>query len=139
MQIGFLDYEMVDRSRPGVSGVSDMVWDLARGLVEWGDGVHVVGPYTSDESPVVGAWVHRYHVPAAWYRNAISRMLIVERGAAILKRIGGLDLVHVPEYVSGAQLTYRLPQLPVVLTTPGNIFERIDRFNPYDAMTTAVY
>lgn len=139
MRIAALDYVMTDRSKPGTSGVSDMTWDLARGLVPLGDDVHIAGPYRTTTYPVSGVEVHRFDVPQFWYRNALTQLLIIRKGADALRRIRDVDLVHVPEYVSAAMLTYMLPTTPIVLTTPGNIFERIHRFNPYDRLTTGVY
>lgn len=139
MRIAALDYVITDRSKPGTSGVSDMTWDLARGLRTFGDEIHIAGPYQTTSYPVAGVAVHRFGVPQYWYRNVLTQFLIIRKGAAALRRIADVDLVHVPEYVSAALLTYMLPNTPIVLTTPGNIFERIHRFNPYDRLTTLVY
>lgn len=139
MKIGFLDHALVDRTRPGTAGVSDMIWDLARGLVTLGDEVHIVGPYRTNQFPVSEVKVHTYPISDFYFRNILTQLYVIHKGINFLRKIPGLQIIHVPEYVSAALLTYYLPDIPIVLTTPGSIFERITRYNPYDSLTTIVY
>lgn len=130
---------MVDRTRPGTLGVSDITWDLARGLVELGDEIHITGPFQTDHFPVENVHVHSFRASDFLYRNVITQLRLIQIGAAHLRRIPGLQIIHVPEYVSAAVLSYLVPGVPIVLTTPGNIFERMARYNPYDWLTSSVY
>jgi glycosyltransferase involved in cell wall biosynthesis len=139
MRVGLLDFHMVNRSRPGTSGVSDMIWDLAQGLAACGDDVHITGAFTTKDFPVAGVKVHPYEIRNFWYRNALTQMLVIMKGGQALRKVRGLQILHVPEYLSSALLSFLVPGIPVILTTPGNIFERITRYNPYDLLTTFVY
>lgn len=139
MRIGFLDYALVDRTQPGKLGLSDIIWDLARGLVELGDEVHITGPFRTNHFPVDNVYTYSYHASDFWYRNIITQLRLIQIGATHLKQIQGLQIIHVPEYLSAAVLSYLVPNVPIILTSPGNIFERIARFNPYDQLTSMVY
>lgn len=139
MRIGFFDYSISDRARPGKSGLSDIVWDIVNGLDRIDNQIYIAGPYTSSNYPVANVNVLPFNVPNYLYRNIITQSGIVLRGGLKLKKVGGFDLIHTPEYYSTALFTYLMPQTPIILTTPGNIFERIKRFNPYDPFTTKVY
>jgi glycosyltransferase involved in cell wall biosynthesis len=55
-----------------------------------------------------------------------------------LRHMGPVDVIHVPEYLTAAfQSTFGTT--PVVLTEPGNIFDRVKNGNPYDPATTVVF
>jgi glycosyltransferase involved in cell wall biosynthesis len=55
-----------------------------------------------------------------------------------LRHMGTVDVVHVPEYLTAA-LQSTFGAAPVVLTEPGNIFDRVKNGNPYDPATTVVF
>src|SRR5207237_6390237 len=76
--------------------------------------------------------------PPIGYRNIAGHILIVLAGLAELRRRGPFDVIHVPEYLSGA-LFSMLGRTPVVMTEPGNIYDRIAHGNPYDPYTTVVF
>jgi glycosyltransferase involved in cell wall biosynthesis len=56
-----------------------------------------------------------------------------------LTRVPRPDAVLAAEYVSAAVVAAYYPTVPVVFTTPGNVYERIAVSNPYDWSTTQVY
>jgi glycosyltransferase involved in cell wall biosynthesis len=138
MRIAFVDY-VLDPAKPGLTGLSDLVWDIAARLVDREDEVHVVGPYTTSNVPDQRVKVHRFAIPPIGYRNIAGHLLIVLRAYREVMRIGGIDVIHTPEYVSSAIIASFSRQIPVIFTEPGNIYERIERGNPYDFVTTQVY
>jgi hypothetical protein len=59
MRIAMLDV-MLNPARPGFSGLSDMVWHIARELAGLGDQVAIIGVYSSKASfPPGDVQVHR--------------------------------------------------------------------------------
>lgn len=137
MKIAFLDF-VLDRRRPGSSGLSDIAWSMARHLVREGHEAHVVGPYPAPTCTSPGVTVHSFAVPPIGYRNIIGHCLIVLKMRLIVQRLQGLDAIHAPEYLSTGMIAPS-SKVPVTLTTPGNIYERIAHGNPYDWSTTLVY
>ena len=138
MKIAFVDF-VLDPARPGASGLSDIVWNMGRHLVELGHEVHVVAPYTVETFPAGGIHVHRFALPPIGYRNILGHFWIVLRADQELKKIPDLDIIHAPEYFSTGVLSALGQTVPLVLTVPGNIYERIKRGNPYDFVTTQAY
>ncbi len=138
MRIAFVDY-VCDPARPGSTGLSDLVWDMAGRLADLGDDVHVIGPYSVATFPSDRVQVHRFRLPPIGYRNVVGHGLIVYAAYRQLRSLGTVDVVHVPEYVSASLLGSMLCNTPVIFTEPGNIFERVARGNPYDPMTTLAY
>ena len=136
MKIAFIDY-VLDPARPGTSGLSDVVWNMARELAKLGDDVHIIGPYSVAPPPVTGITVHRFQLPPIGYRNIAGHILIVLAAWRIARRIPDLDVIHAPEYLTTGILA-PFSRVPIVLTTPGNIYERIAHGNPFDPLTTQV-
>jgi glycosyltransferase involved in cell wall biosynthesis len=101
--------------------------------------VHVAAPYSSSVVPCLNVHVHVVKVPNLWRRNILGHALTVTRCIQTLRKIGPFDLLHAPEYLSTALLTLIWPSCRVVLTEPGNIYERIAHGNPYDFWTTQVF
>jgi D-inositol-3-phosphate glycosyltransferase len=56
-----------------------------------------------------------------------------------LRRLEEIEVIHTPEYLSGAVIASLLPATPLVFTEPGNIYERVAKGNPYDFATTQVF
>ncbi|MBV8087496.1 MAG: glycosyltransferase family 4 protein [Chloroflexi bacterium] len=137
MRVAYIDY-VLEPDKPGTTGLSDLVWDMAGRISELGDDVHVIGPYTVPEQPHPGPTVHRFRIPPIGYRNIAGHILIVLAAMRELRRIGPVDVVHVPEYLTAA-LQSTFGETPVVLTEPGNIFDRVKNGNPYDPVTTVVF
>jgi glycosyltransferase involved in cell wall biosynthesis len=137
MKTVFIDWTG-DPARPGASGLSDLTWAMAHRLARGGDDVHVIGPYTTafDSGDVS---VHRFDLPPLGYRNIVGHIFIALRALDCLRRIGSWDIVHAPEYLTTALGSVLLPNTPIVLTVPGNIFERINNINHFDLITTQVY
>jgi len=123
LRVGLVDY-VVDPYKPGRSGLSDIVWDMATHLVDLGHEAHVFGHYLTADYPDPRVTVHAVAIPKAWRRNVVGQSYILHR-AARLMRAASLDVVHAPEYFSTALLSYWLPGLPLVMTTPGNIYHRL--------------
>jgi len=137
VKIVLFDY-VLDPKHPGITGLSDLVWNWARELIALGEQVHIVAPYAEDARPPAGAVVHRYPVPFIGYRNVIGHILIVLRGWWEIRKLGKVDLVHAPEYLSTGFFALLCRDTPVVLTVPGNIYERIAHGNPFDWSMTQV-
>jgi glycosyltransferase involved in cell wall biosynthesis len=136
MKIGFIDI-ICDPARPGESGLSDIVWDMARTFAALSDEVHVAGPYIA-EPPAGDVSVHRFRIPPIGYRNIVGHGLLVLAAWRQLRRVRDLDVVIAPEYLSTGLLA-PFVSTPMVLVTPGNIFERLANGNPFDWSTTQVY
>ncbi len=139
MKIGFIDYVFDHKAPIGTNGLSEVVWNLAGPLAKLGCEVHVAGPYERTDYPSEGVQVHPYKIPKIWLRNIVGHNLIVRRGIKTLQRYGPFAVYHAPEYLSTALLTFFGKGTPVVLTEPGNIYERIANGNPYDPITTQVF
>lgn len=139
MKLAFFDFYF-DPARPGISGLSDTIWEMGRAFAALGDDVHIIGPYAKGTVAPAGTTLHRFDLPPINYSNVIGHMLICLRGWYFLKKtVGDADLIHTPEYLSSA-IFARCGSLPVVVTTPGNIYERIDsQNNPFDPFTTFIY
>jgi glycosyltransferase involved in cell wall biosynthesis len=137
VRIAFIDY-VLDPDKPGSSGLSDVVWDTARELAKLGDEVHVVGPYTVEPEPVPGVTVHRFSLPPIGYRNIVGHVLIVLNSWREVRKIAGVEVIYAPEYLSSG-LIAPFSRVPVVLRTPGNIYERLATANPYDWYMTQVF
>jgi glycosyltransferase involved in cell wall biosynthesis len=125
--------------QPGRSGLSDLVWSWAEHLVTLGDEVHIVAPYPEHSQLPAGVLVHRFPVPPIGYRNILGHVLIALRGWQEVRRIARPAVVHAPEYLSTGVFSFLPATWPLVLTTPGNIFERINNVNHADWITTQVY
>ena len=137
MRVGFVDY-VVEPDKPGASGLSDITWNMARELTKLGDDVHIVAPYSVDPEPCSGVTVHRFPLPRPGYRNIVGHLRIVLGARRELVKLGNLDFIHAPEYVSTGIIA-PTSSIPTVLTTPGNIYERIaSGANPFDPIMTAV-
>jgi L-malate glycosyltransferase len=137
MRVGFVDY-VVEPDKPGASGLSDITWNMARELTKLGDDVHIVAPYSVDPEPCDGVTVHRFPLPRPGYRNIVGHLRIVLGARRELVKLGNLDFIHAPEYVSTGIIA-PTSSIPTVLTTPGNIYERIaSGANPFDPTMTAV-
>ncbi len=137
MRIVLFDF-IFDQERPGISGLSDIVWNWARHLVAMGDRVHIVAPYPKSAQPPEGTFVHRFPVPPIGYRNIIGHVLIVLRGWLEIQKLGRVDIIQAPEYLSTGVFALLSRDTPVVLRVPGNIYERVAHGNPFDWSVTQV-
>ena len=137
MRIALLDF-VLDPRCPGSSGLSDIVWGMATHLAQEGHEAHVIGPYPAPPSIPPGITVHSFSLPPLGYRNIVGHCLIVLKLRLIVQRLHGLAAIHAPEYLSTGVIAPST-RVPVTLTTPGNIYERIAHGNPYDWSTTLVY
>jgi glycosyltransferase involved in cell wall biosynthesis len=137
MRVGFVDY-VLEPDKPGASGLSDITWNMARELTKLGDDVHIVAPYSVDPEPCSGVTVHRFPLPRPGYRNIVGHLRIVLGARRELVKLANLDFIHAPEYVSTGIIA-PTSSTPTVLTTPGNIYERIaSGANPFDPTMTAL-
>jgi len=138
MKIAFVDF-ILDPTKPGRTGLSDLVWDMAKRLTRFGDEVHIVAPYTFENFPDRQVHVHRFSLPVLAYQNILGHSLIILRAYRTLQQLGAFDVIHTPEYHSAAIIGSLQRGTPVVFTEPGNIYERIAYGNPYDPITTQTY
>lgn len=136
LRIGFVDY-VLEPDKPGASGLSNIVWDMAKALVRIGHEVHVVASYHTQRFPFPEIIVHNFPTPPIGYRNILGHIWILKRAGEILNSLS-LDILHTPEYLSSALFSMMGLDSPLVLTVPGNIYERIENGNPFDKVTTQV-
>ncbi|NJN65395.1 MAG: glycosyltransferase family 4 protein [Chloroflexaceae bacterium] len=123
LRIAFVDY-VLEPDKPGQTGLSDMVWDMASELVQRGHEAHVVASYHTETYPDPRVTVHNFPTPPIGYRNIVGQLWIIKRAAKVIKQVQP-DIVHAPEYVSTAVLATLGLKIPLVLTVPGNIFQHI--------------
>lgn len=138
MKIVLFDYAF-DQKKPGITGLSDLVWNWARELTALGDDVHIVAPYLEGTKPPAGATPHIFKLPIIGYRNILGYLLIMLSGWKAIRRIDNIDIIHCPEYLSTAVFSLFTKKTPIILTIPGNIYERIANGNPFDWPTTQVF
>jgi len=125
--------------KPGITGLSDIAWELGSALADLGKDVHIVAPYNPGTHGPEGVILHTYHVPEIYHRNIIGRILKVIKGWMLIRReLSDADVLHAQEYLSTSIFSLLGP-IPVILTTPGNIFERIyNNSNPHEIFTTII-
>ncbi|MEA4906467.1 MAG: glycosyltransferase family 4 protein [Anaerolineaceae bacterium] len=123
LRIVFIDY-VLEPDKPGITGLSDLVWDMATELVNIGHDVHIVASYYTHVYPDNRVIVHNFKTPPIGYRNAIGQLLILYRASKIVKTLDA-DIVHAPEYVSTAVLGALAYKKPMIVTPPGNIYQQI--------------
>lgn len=137
MRVALIDL-LADPRAPGAPGHSDIVWNLARHLARLDTTPVVVGPYLAAPQSA-GIEVAGYRASALLSRTVLGHLLMARRACARAARIGP-DAVLAPEYLSTGVAVGRLPEVPVVLWTPGNIFERLERgVNAFGPLQKQVY
>lgn len=114
----------MDPGKPGRSGLSDIVWEMASELVNQGHEAHVVASYHTDRMPDDRVIVHNFATPPIGYRNIIGQVWILKRAADCMSMIQP-DVIHAPEYLSIALFASIGLKPPMVLTVPGNIYHRL--------------
>lgn len=137
MKIVLFDY-VFEQGKPGISGLSDVVWQMGRSLAKLGEDIHLVGPYAKGTVGPQGITMHPYMIPTI--RNIVGHIRIALKGWQTIQReIPDADLIHTPEYLSTTTFAL-LGSLPVVLTTPGNVYAHLhNRANFFgDPITTSV-
>lgn len=115
---------VLDPSKPGRSGLSDLVWDMASYMIDYGCEVHVIGSYSTSVVPDLRVTLHNFLTPPIGYRNVIGHAWMIKRALSVIHNISP-DIVHSPEYFSTAIMAVLGVQAPMVLTVPGNIFQRL--------------
>lgn len=130
LRIAFVDY-VLEPDQPGRTGLSDVVWDMASELINQGHEAHMVASYHTEEYPDPRVTVHNFPTPPIGYRNVIGHTWIIKRAADIIRRLQP-DIVHAPEYFSTAVLATLGIKTPLVMTTPGNIYHRIQEGHNYE-------
>ena len=119
LRVCFIDY-VLEPDKPGRSGLSDIVWDMASELANQGHEVHIVASYHSEVFPDPRINVHSFPTPVMGYRNVVGNALLLMRAARVTKALRP-DIVHAPEYVSIAVFHALGVMAPLVFTVPGNI------------------
>lgn len=121
MQIGFLILEIPEQGRPGPS---DIVWDMSKEMHNAGHDVHIIVPFglPSPVNPKIN--LHRFKVPPYGYRWFIGYLWTALNAAMVAKKLP-VDIIHAPEYLSTAILTLVDKKHPIILTVPGNIYQRL--------------
>jgi glycosyltransferase involved in cell wall biosynthesis len=123
LRIAYVDY-VLDPYKPGRTGLSDIVWDMARALFDLGHEPHVIASYNVDTYPDPRVTVHNFTAPPMGYRNIVGNLWLLNSAANIAKELKP-DIVHAPEYISTAVFASLGVETPLVLTVPGNIYHRI--------------
>ncbi len=123
LRVALVDY-VLEPDKPGVTGLSDIVWDMASELINQGHDVHIVASYHTDRIPDERVTLHNFKTPPIGYRNIVGQLWILKRAANVVRRISP-DVVHAPEYVSTAVMANLGVKSPIVLTVPGNIFHKL--------------
>ena len=136
LRVAFVDY-VLEPDKPGRSGLSDVVWDMASELVNQGHEAHIIASYHTDKYPDGRVHVHNFPTPPIGYRNLIGKFWILKRASDIAKRLQP-DIIHAPEYVSTALFATLGISTPLVLTTPGNIFQRLRKGHNYEWLSVQV-
>lgn len=137
MKVVLFDY-VFEPKKPGITGLSDLVWNWAEHLIAMGEEVNIVAPYPEHVKPPEGSIVHSYPVPFIGYRNVIGHFLIALKGWQEIRKLEDVDLVHAPEYLSTGVFVLFSKDIPILQTVPGNIYERIANGNPFDWSMTQV-
>ena len=137
MKLVFFDY-VFEPDKPGITGLSDLVWVWAKNLIAMGHEVHIVAPYPNGAQPPEGTIVHRYDLPPLGHRNVLGHILVALKGWREIRKIDGADIIQAPEYLSTGIFALLSRRTPVVLKVPGNIYERIAHGNPFDWSVTQV-
>lgn len=123
LRIAYVDY-VLEPDKPGRSGLSDIVWDMATALSKLGHEAHVVGSYSTTQYPNDTVIVHNFPTPPIGYRNVLGNMWLLKRASKVISQIRP-DIVHTPEYFSTAILYSLGTRVPLVLTVPGNIYHKL--------------
>ena len=143
MHVVLLDWWRDLKQPLGSSGMTDIVWSVGRRLAAQGEEVTVLAPYGLGEMPEAsrtGVRLVQVPVPNILYRNVVGHSAIVLRLRAALLRLRNVDLLHVAEYLSSGIIAPTCRRVPVVLTVPGNVYQRIAQgTNLFDPVTTLVY
>ncbi len=129
MRVALVD-TICDPARPGESGHSDIVWNIAEQLRALGDEVYIVAPYAPNVGPRLDVAVHRFKLPRGAYRNVFGHTRVALAALPVLRSIDQADIVHAFDSFSAGIISSLLPRASVVLTAPGSIYERIDAGNP---------
>ena len=90
-----------------------------------------VASYHTNTYPDPRVIVHQFATPPIGYRNLIGQVWILKRAAAVMRQLRP-DIIHCPEYVSSAVFAALAVPAPLVLTAPGNIFQRLPSEHGYD-------
>lgn len=130
LRIAFVDY-VLEPNKPGRSGLSDIVWDMASELISQGHDSHVIASYATNEYPDPRVIVHDFPTPLIGYRNVIGHLWILKRAFVIAKQLRP-DIIQAPEYVSTAVFAALGARSPLVLTVPGNVFHRVRHGHSYE-------
>ena len=132
IKVAFIDY-VLEPDKPGKSGLSDLVWDMASELVNQGHEAHIIASYYTHQYPDDRVIVHNFPTPPIGYRNIIGQLWILKRAEAIAKRIKP-DIIHAPEYISTAIFAVLGSRAPLVLTVPGNVYQRLSAGQPDEGL-----
>jgi glycosyltransferase involved in cell wall biosynthesis len=108
---------------------------MARAFAGFGDTIDIVAPYTTQVSAPPGIVVHQFVAPWPAYQNIVGHVRIVLRAWSVIQQLPRPDFIHGVEYLSTGIVAPMSP-IPVVLTVPGNIYEREAHGNPFDFFTT---
>lgn len=127
-----------DPARPGESGHSDSVWELATELTAAGHPVEVVAPYAQARAPRPGVVVHKFPLPPGGLRNAPLQWFAALNAALVSRKHVRDGFVQVTDAFSAAAAGLVVKQ-PVVFVVSGSIHQRETSDNRLDIMATATY
>ena len=132
MHIVFVD-SICNPMRPGVGGLSDINWRLARELVRIGEQVTIIGPYNHNV-PSPCSEITMIAVPEAvvQHHNIARHITSTYRLAKMAKQIDGADIYHVPDSVTAAVLASRGIGAKVIWQGHSNVDHHVQHGNPWD-------
>ncbi len=132
MHIVFID-SICNPRRPGVGGVSDINWYLARELVRASDRVTVVGAYEEGvTSPYPGPELVVAPGTVVRRNNIVKHVRRAMRLARAARQVDSADVYHVPDSITVAALALLGPGNRVVWHGHSNVYHHAQHGIPWD-------
>lgn len=131
---------VVDTRRVGKSGHSDIIWDIATWIHESEMYPTIVGPYSGHDLPNPNIPFIQSRMPPLGQRNALGYCLVIGNiWRALANSLHDFDIIHTTDAFSCGIMSKIVRHVPIVLTTPGSIFEGLAAGNQRDWTATMAY
>jgi 1,4-alpha-glucan branching enzyme len=130
LRVAYIDY-VLEADKPGRSGLSDIIWDMAKQLTNQGHQAHIIASYQTEDYPDERVIVHNFPTPPIGYRNILGQLWILKCAADVIKH-NEFDILHSVEYLSTAVLATLGVSTSMVLTVPGNVYQRIENGHGFE-------
>jgi len=123
---------------PGNGGTSDTVWQMAHHAANLGHRAIIAGFYRSTKYPYSNVEVRVLKQPRWFERNIITSLISAVFAWRALRQMHDVQIIHLRDYLFGGIFLLLGHRPPVILTTPGNVYEREERgvkyFDPVTRM-----